>query len=113
MIDCIFCEIANGNARAKIVYEDEKFIAFENINPRAPVHILVIPKDHIEKKDAMEGKVPCLWGDLMIATYKVIQQFELDKTGYRLVVNGAGYNAIYHEHVHVMGGKDWRPKDQL
>ncbi len=111
--DCIFCDIAQKKARATIVLENDKYIAIENINPAAPVHILVMPKEHIEKKDTISGKVNGFWDELVNFAYQVIQKYNLDKTGYRLVNNGAGYNDLEHEHLHILGGKDWKPKDNL
>ena len=108
MIDCIFCDIAQKKIRSKIVYEDDTFLAFENISPSAPVHILVIPKEHIEKTDAISGKNPGLWDGLIGAAHKIIKKFELDKAGYKLVNNGAGYHHVDHEHIHVLGGKGWK-----
>ncbi len=112
-MDCIFCDIAQGTARAKVVYEEDEFIVFENINPHAPVHLLVVPKRHIEKDEAIKSEDQGFWDRMMNVTYKTIQKFGLDKTGYRLVNNGAGYNMIKHEHIHILGGENWRPADKL
>ena len=111
--DCIFCEIARKNARSKIVFENDKYIAFENINPQAPIHILVIPKDHVEKTDAINGVPDYFWFELISAANEVIKKFGLDQSGYRLVNNGAGYHVIDHEHLHILGGDGWKPKDGL
>ena len=110
---CIFCDIANKVSRAKIVYESNDYIAFENINPSAPIHIMLIPKEHIDKKDAISGKNPQFWSELMAEANRVIEKLGLNETGYRIVNNGAGYHAIDHEHIHIMGGGAWRPTDKL
>jgi histidine triad (HIT) family protein len=108
--DCIFCAIANKSAKAKILWENPDYIAFENIKPNAPVHILVIPKEHIEKTEAFSvEKGFDLWANLMLCSYEVIKKYELDKTGYQIVNNGGGYHAVNHEHIHILGGKGWRP----
>lgn len=112
-MECIFCDIANKKTRAKIVYETDKYIAIENINPQSPIHILLMPKDHIDKKDSISGVYPQFWSDIMSEAEKIIRKFELDKSGYRIINNGAGYHAIDHEHIHIMGGKSWRPSDNL
>jgi histidine triad (HIT) family protein len=112
-MDCIFCDIANKVTRAKIVYETDKYIAFENINPSAPIHILLIPKEHIDKKDAISGKYPNFWSEIMLEANNVIKKLHLDETGYRIVNNGAGFHAIDHEHIHIMGGNSWKPSDNL
>lgn len=113
MSDCIFCDIAQKKTRAQIVLENDSFIAFENINPQAPIHVLVIPKEHIEKEDAMAGKKPAFWSDLFLFANEVIHALELHQSGYRLVNNGAGYHAINHEHLHILGGKGFKPKDKI
>ena len=93
-----------------MIWEDDNYIAFENIKPEAPVHVLIIPKDHVEKKDAIKGAVDVrFWDNFMSAINKVIKQLDLDKTGYRLVNNGAGYNHLEHEHFHLLGGEGWHP----
>ncbi|OGC52034.1 hypothetical protein A2982_00295 [candidate division WWE3 bacterium RIFCSPLOWO2_01_FULL_39_13] len=112
-MDCIFCDIAEKKARAKIAYEDDEFIAFENINPQAPVHLLVMPKSHFSKRDMITGSFENFWDKMMLVVQKILKMKELDKTGYRLVINGAGYNIIDHEHIHILGGKGWRPADDL
>ncbi len=111
--DCIFCEISNRRARANIVFENKDFIAFDNIKPHSPVHILVIPKVHVEKSNLIENLDLEFWAGMMSAAGEVIKLVNLDKSGYRIVNNGAGYHIIDHEHIHILGGKDWKPKDDL
>ncbi len=109
--NCIFCEIAQKKARANIVFENDKFIGFDNIKPAAPVHVLIIPKEHLEKEEVYAN--PEIWSGLMKAAYEFIIQQGLDKTGFRIVNNGAGYHVINHEHIHILGGLGWRPADDL
>ena len=112
--ECIFCAIASKSAKAKIVWENADYLAFENISPKAPVHILVIPKEHIEKTDALDvEKGFDLWANMMLSAYEIIKKFDLDKTGYQIVNNGGGYHGVNHEHIHILGGKDWRPQSGL
>lgn len=111
--DCIFCKIVNKEIPSKIVYENDDYIAFENIRPSAPVHVMLITKKHIDKTDTISGKIEGYWDGLMSEAGKVIKKLGLDKTGYRIVNNGAGYHAIDHEHIHILGGYNWRPKDDL
>ena len=114
MDNCIFCRIAEGKAPAKIVFEGDDFIAFENIYPAAPVHILVIPRKHVDKVEAMKkADSSVFWSNLIGVAYEVIKKMGLDTTGYRLVNNGAGFHGVDHEHIHVLGGKEWRPEDSL
>lgn len=112
-MDCIFCDVANKRARANIVLETDEFVVFDNINPQSPVHVLVVPKKHISKKDAIEGKEPGFWDKMFAVVNQAVKALNLNETGYRLVNNGAGYHAVDHEHFHIMGGKDWFPKDNL
>lgn len=111
--DCIFCKIINKEIPSKVIYESAFFIAINNINPKAPIHLLIMPKKHIEKVDSISGKIKDLWSDMMLFTNEVIKAKNLDKTGYRIVNNGAGYQGIDHEHIHLMGGFNWAPDDDL
>ena len=104
---CIFCKIVNGEIPADIVYEDEKYMAFKDINPKAPIHILIIPKEHIEKLADIDDASKNVIGDMAIVANKVAKQLGIDKTGYRVVINNgpdAGQEA-YHIHMHLLGGK--------
>ena len=112
MVDCVFCLIAQKNIKADIVYENSDYIAFKDISPKAPVHVLIIPKEHIEKDESM-GEKAVVWSGLMKAGKEVIEKFGLNKTGYRIAINGAGFNHVDHEHIHILGGKNWKPKDGL
>lgn len=104
---CIFCKIVNGEIPADIVYEDEKYMAFKDINPKAPIHILIIPKEHIEKLADIDDASKNVIGDMAIVANKVAKQLGIDKTGYRVVINNgpdAGQE-VYHIHMHLLGGK--------
>lgn len=81
----------------------------KNIYPIAPVHVLVLSKKHVEKKKAIAGQHPGFWDKIMDAVYQAIVQLGLDKTGYKLVNNGAGYNHFEHEHLHILGGSKEEP----
>ncbi|MDI6793915.1 MAG: histidine triad nucleotide-binding protein [bacterium] len=113
MTDCIFCKIAQGEIPADKVYEDEQVIAFPDINPQAPVHILVIPRRHIpgilEVKDQDR--------DLLAHLHKVANQVAVEKglseRGFRVVINckADGGQEVYHLHFHLLGGRkmNWPP----
>ncbi|MDR0308606.1 MAG: histidine triad nucleotide-binding protein [Coriobacteriales bacterium] len=104
MSDCIFCKIAAGEISSKLVYEDDRVIAFEDINPQLPVHVLVIPKDHY---DHIGDDVPeDLMGHLITVAAKVAAIKGVDKTGYRLITNIGedGRQTVIHLHLHVLGG---------
>lgn len=107
MKDCLFCKIANKEQKADIVAEGENFIAFEDINPKAPVHVLIIPKKHISSVNELKKEDKKLMGNLFLAAKKVAKKKEVKKEGYRLIVNtgkGAGQE-IDHLHLHLISGK--------
>ncbi len=112
MADCIFCKIAAGEINAKIVYEDADAVAFLDLNPQAPTHVLLIPRRHIARlSDAQEADAELL-GKLQLAAAKVARQLKLE-AGCRLVTNngrGAG-QAVDHLHYHLLGGRKllWPP----
>ena len=112
MEKCLFCDIAAGEEPSEKVWEDGDFVAIKNKYPVAPVHILVIPKKHVSKVELVEdsGSTSAdFWGKMMGAVFATIRQLGLDKTGYKLVNNGAGYNHFDHEHIHVLGGSKSEP----
>jgi histidine triad (HIT) family protein len=110
MIECIFCKIVQKKAPAKIIYEDDDCLAFEDAHPQAPVHFLVIPKKHIETiLDADENNL----GKLTHIAAVLAKEKGLAKDGFRTVINcnrHAG-QTVYHIHVHVLGGRwfTWPP----
>ena len=107
MSDCLFCKIASGNIPCNKVYEDENFLAFHDINPKAPVHVLVIPKHHLASlNDAKDHDVGLL-GSLMDTTRKVAKELGIDNPGYRVIINvgEGGGQEVFHIHVHILGGK--------
>lgn len=112
MEDCIFCKIAKKEIKSEIVYEDEEIVAFKDVNPQAPVHILVIPKKHIPTIDEIGSQDFLLIGKLVDVGRKLANQFNL-KNGYRLIFNckqDAG-QAVFHIHLHLLGGRrfHWPP----
>lgn len=109
MNECLFCEIVAGREDAVKVLETEEFLVIQNKYPISPVHVLVLDKLHREKKETIARKYEGYWCRLMEAAYRTIQHFGLDKTGYKLVNNGAGYNHFEHEHLHVLGGSKEEP----
>ncbi len=113
MSDCLFCKIIAGDIPAKKVYEDQDVLAFEDISPKAPTHVLVIPKKHIPTlNDLEEGDNPVM-GRIFQAAKQIARQQGIDQSGYRTVFNvnqGAG-QAVFHIHLHVLGGRalTWPP----
>ncbi|MDB4952385.1 MAG: hypothetical protein JWM27_5034 [Gemmatimonadetes bacterium] len=107
MPDCIFCRIVAGEIPSNRVLEDEHLIAFRDIQPAAPVHVLVVPRRHVESLAALEDGDAELAGRLMAAARDVARQEGVAESGYRVVINtGAhGGQTVGHLHVHVLGGR--------
>lgn len=109
-MDCIFCKIVSKEIPAKIVFENERIIAFEDINPQAPTHILIIPKKHIPYISELSEEDISLVGELIYTAKKIAKEKGLEKDGYRLVFNN-GKNAgqeVFHIHLHLLGGRVFR-----
>ena len=109
--DCIFCKIISKQINAAIIYEDNQVLAFDDVNPQAPVHILFIPKVHITS--VAELKDMSVMKDLFAVMKKVAEEKGIDKTGYRIVVNHGkdSGQAVPHLHFHLLGGRPllWPP----
>lgn len=106
-MSCLFCKIVNKEIPTEIVYEDDKVLAFKDIEPKAPVHLLIIPKKHIPAVDHLELQDKELIGELFFAAQKLAKEQGISQTGYRLIFN-VGKDAgqtIDHLHLHLMGGK--------
>lgn len=111
--DCIFCKIAAKELPAKVIYEDEHMIAFPDINPAAPIHVLVIPKKHIANLLEMQPEDVALVAHIMATIPKIADQQGLADEGFRLVVNTKdnGGQTVHHLHWHILGGRfmTWPP----
>jgi len=110
MADCIFCRIASKEVDARIVLEDEHCLAFRDLNPQAPVHVLVVPKQHIVNLAEANPADRSLLGHLLLVCQRVARQEGVEKSGYRVVVNSnadAG-QTVAHLHFHVLGGRGMR-----
>lgn len=113
MSDCIFCKIISGDIPADIVYQDDEVLAFRDLNPQAPTHILVIPKKHISTINDMQEKDAQRIGNMYLAAKQIARDEGIDESGYRAVMNcnaGAG-QTVFHIHLHVLGGRgmSWPP----
>jgi histidine triad (HIT) family protein len=113
MSSCIFCQIANHQSSAKIVYEDNTVMAFQDIDPKAPTHLLIIPRKHISSLNNLADEDVQLAGKMLLIAKQVATELNLDKSGYRLVLNTGreGGQAVYHLHMHLLGGRPmyWPP----
>jgi histidine triad (HIT) family protein len=111
--NCLFCRIVKGEISADIVYQDERCGAFRDTNPQAPVHVLVIPREHMESLDEATQKDEATLGHLLRVAARVANEQEISESGYRAVINtGAGAGqSIFHLHLHVLGGRqlNWPP----
>ncbi len=113
MADTIFGKIIRREIPAEIVYEDEEVLAFKDIAPQAPIHVLIIPKKEIPTANDIQEEDAPLIGKLFIVAKKLAKEFGVDESGYRLVINcnkDAG-QAVYHLHLHLLGGRKftWPP----
>lgn len=110
MPDCIFCKIANKEIKGAIVYEDDEIVAFKDLQPQAPVHILVIPRKHIDGAMGIAAEDAPLIGRIMALSQKLAERFSVSQCGFRVVVNAgpdAG-QAVDHLHFHFLGGRKFR-----
>lgn len=109
--DCLFCRIVRHEIPAKIVREDEHTLAFRDIDPRAPTHVLVIPKTHVASLN--EATDAAMLGRLLLVASEIAKAEGIDSSGYRTVINtGAGAGqTVHHVHVHLLGGRPmkWPP----
>lgn len=104
-MDCIFCKIVTGEMPSSFVYQDEKIVAFRDIHPKAPIHLLVVPKKHIPSVDHVEFTDKELMGALILAAQKIAREQKL--AGYKLLINVGreGGQIIDHLHLHLLAGK--------
>jgi histidine triad (HIT) family protein len=106
MTDCIFCKIIAGEIPAEFVYQDEQVLAFRDINPIAPTHILIVPVQHIADVNDLDAKDEPLIGHLFTVAKQLAVEMGIDQSGYRLMIN-TGPNAgqvVFHLHLHLFGG---------
>ncbi len=113
MTDCLFCKIRDGDIPCDIVFEDDHVLAFNDVNPQAPVHILIIPKKHISTINDLEDGDGQLMGKLFAAAKNIAHEKGVSDDGYRLVTNcnaGAG-QTVFHIHMHLLAGRamSWPP----
>ena len=113
MVDCLFCKMVNGEIKPDVVYENEAILAFRDINPQAPVHVLVVPKKHIATLNDLEPENDVLVGEMYLTAKKVAEKLGIAESGYRTVMNcneGAG-QSVFHLHLHILGGRQmgWPP----
>ncbi len=113
MTDCLFCKIAQGEISSDVVHETDQILAFKDIGPQAPVHILIIPKKHIATLNDLTDNDTELIGRMVIAAKDIAREFDIEKNGYRTVFNcnRHGGQEVSHIHLHLLGGRQmkWPP----
>jgi len=111
--DCLFCKIGSGQIPAKVVLQDDEVLAFDDVNPQAPVHVLVIPKRHVVALNDAGAGDHVLLGRLLEAATLVARKKGIAEAGYRVVANQGrdGGQTVFHLHLHVLGGRPmaWPP----
>jgi histidine triad (HIT) family protein len=113
MSKCLFCKIAAGEIPAKIVFEDDRAVAFEDINPKAPIHIIIIPRKHIPTVLDLTGEDQELMGYLHLVANRIAAEKSINEDGFRLVTNcnKVAGQEVFHLHIHMLGGRNlgWPP----
>ncbi len=113
MEDCIFCKIINKKIPASIVFEDEKMIAFNDINPQAPIHILLIPREHFASLNDIPEEKKNILSHLLLKARQIAQEKGIAEKGYRIVLNTGKDSGqeVFHIHLHLLGGRrmHWPP----
>ena len=107
-MDCIFCKIAAGEIPANVLHTDEEVIAFRDINPQAPVHVLIIPREHIASLTDLKERDAALCGKMMSVANQLARSEGIAEAGYRLVINCGeqGGQLVPHLHMHLLGGRN-------
>lgn len=112
-MDCLFCKMVAGEIKPDIVFEDEQILAFRDISPQAPVHLLLIPKKHIASMDALTPEDTGVIAHLILTAQQIARDLNIADKGYRLVnnCNRHGGQTVYHLHFHLLGGRHmtWPP----
>lgn len=112
-MDCLFCKIAQKQINAKIAFENERVIAFYDLFPQAPVHILIIPKTHYSTLNDVPATESAILGELMTTATVIAKELDIAESGYRVVMNcnADGGQSVYHIHLHLLAGRrlSWPP----
>jgi histidine triad (HIT) family protein len=110
MSDCLFCKFVSGEITPDIVYEDPQVLAFRDVSPQAPTHVLVIPKRHISTLNDLQPGDAELMGNLYLAAQQVAKQDGIAEAGYRTLINcnAEAGQSVFHIHMHVLGGRPMR-----
>lgn len=107
--DCLFCKIAEGTIPSELLYQDEFCVAFNDINPQAPVHILIIPRTHFASLDEADTQQKETLGHILLTAAEIAREKGIANDGYRVVINtnDNGGQTVFHLHVHLLGGRQF------
>ncbi|MFQ5707309.1 MAG: histidine triad nucleotide-binding protein [bacterium] len=110
MANCIFCNIVARKVPANILYDDDHVVAFKDLNPQAPVHVLIVPKEHIATVNDLDANDHSKMGKLVHVAKLLAEKLGIAQKGFRLVLNcnPAGGQSVYHIHLHLLGGRSMR-----
>jgi histidine triad (HIT) family protein len=105
--DCIFCKVVDGGIPAARVYEDDVCVAFNDLHPQAPTHILIVPREHVDSLETAGQEHRSTLGHLLLAAAEIAREKGFSDDGYRVVINtnGDGGQTVFHLHVHLLGGR--------
>lgn len=110
---CLFCRVISGEIPARIVYQDDLVMVFHDISPQAPIHVLIIPKVHIQSLNELSGAISNLGSHILLTASKIATELGIGDSGYRLVFNTQrdGGQTVFHLHAHLLGGRslEWPP----
>ncbi len=113
MEDCIFCKIINNEIPAELIFEDDRIVAFNDVNPQAPIHILIIPKEHFASLNDIPEEKEDILGHILLRARQIARNLGIDEQGYRIVLNTARDSGqeVFHIHFHLLGGRrmTWPP----
>ncbi len=106
-MNCIFCKIGKKEIPSTIVYENESIIAFKDLNPQAPIHILVVPKNHISSINDITQENSSIISEIFLSINEIVEKEEIKESGYRVISNcgNDGCQSVQHLHFHILGGK--------
>lgn len=105
--DCLFCKIIEGTIPSVRVYEDDVCIAFNDISPQAPTHLLIVPREHVDSLDTVQEDHKATLGQLLLTAAEIAREAGISENGYRVVINtnADGGQTVFHLHVHLLGGR--------
>lgn len=113
MADCLFCGIIEGKIKANIVFQNERVVAFKDVNPKAPVHILIVPRKHLVGVLDIEPSDGALIGEIFQVAARLARDHDIAESGFRIIVNSGAHagQSVFHLHYHLLGGRQmsWPP----